>query len=317
MGPGPTGPLPVVLDTDIGTNVDDAVALCLAARHPALRLVGVTTVSGDPVRRARLAARLAELAGAGDVPVVAGAADREGRARPGFIDGGLRVAPGPAAPGPPGPGAPNRAAAFLSGVPTGTAVIALGPLTNLDDALAARPDLPGRLQRLAVMGGVVRPGPWGPGPADDTNLITEPTAAQRVLGSRAPLLLVPLEVTVRVGWTETHVRRLAGSGDLCGAVLARMVADHAPHLAARSGRRLRPWWPRPPAALLHDALVVAALAEPGLVSAEDVTLFLRRRGRLVVLAEAGPGEGPPIPARLVTGAVPGAAGRILELLLGR
>jgi pyrimidine-specific ribonucleoside hydrolase len=48
------------IDTDVGDNPDDAVALLCAANHPALELVGVSTTAGDPERRAALAAALVE-----------------------------------------------------------------------------------------------------------------------------------------------------------------------------------------------------------------------------------------------------------------
>src|SRR5262249_61032694 len=67
-------PRRIVLDTDIGTDVDDALALALAVASPELELVAVTTVSGDATLRARIAARLLALAGRGDVPVHAGCA---------------------------------------------------------------------------------------------------------------------------------------------------------------------------------------------------------------------------------------------------
>ena len=50
--------LPILLDTDVGSDVDDALALGLALASPELRLVAVTTVARHPERRARIAARL-------------------------------------------------------------------------------------------------------------------------------------------------------------------------------------------------------------------------------------------------------------------
>ena len=67
-------PVPVLFDTDIGTDIDDAYALALILRSPELELLGVTTVSGDAVARARLAAKLLAIEGgaAARVPVYAG-----------------------------------------------------------------------------------------------------------------------------------------------------------------------------------------------------------------------------------------------------
>src|SRR5262249_37867116 len=62
----------IVLDTDIGTDVDDALALALALASPEIELVAVPTASGDTALRARIAARLLALAGRTEVPVHAG-----------------------------------------------------------------------------------------------------------------------------------------------------------------------------------------------------------------------------------------------------
>src|SRR6188472_4599118 len=66
----------VIFDTDIGTDIDDAYALAALTKHPELHLIGVTTVSGDTVARARLAAKLLSVAGGewAKVPVYAGTA---------------------------------------------------------------------------------------------------------------------------------------------------------------------------------------------------------------------------------------------------
>src|SRR3990170_1544144 len=67
-------PAPVIFDTDIGTDIDDAYALAALIHRPKLELLGVTTVSGDAVARARLASKLLHIAGEkwARVPVYAG-----------------------------------------------------------------------------------------------------------------------------------------------------------------------------------------------------------------------------------------------------
>src|ERR1035441_2454574 len=66
--------IPVILDTDIGTDIDDAFALALIINSPEFELLGVTTVSGDTATRARIAAKMLGEAGGKwrQVPVVAG-----------------------------------------------------------------------------------------------------------------------------------------------------------------------------------------------------------------------------------------------------
>ena len=74
-------PVPVVLDTDIGTDVDDALALALALASPEIDLIGVTVVDGNVEVRAEIAARLLGMAGRSDVPVFVGASSPIGIGR--------------------------------------------------------------------------------------------------------------------------------------------------------------------------------------------------------------------------------------------
>ena len=67
-----TSPIPIVIDTDIGADPDDALALTLALASPEVDLRGVTIVSGDVSWRARIATRLLGMAGRADVPVFLG-----------------------------------------------------------------------------------------------------------------------------------------------------------------------------------------------------------------------------------------------------
>ena len=64
--------IPVIFDTDAGTDIDDLYALALILAHPELELLGVVTADGDTQARARLVAKMLRLAGREDVPVRAG-----------------------------------------------------------------------------------------------------------------------------------------------------------------------------------------------------------------------------------------------------
>ena len=64
--------IPILFDTDIGSDIDDAVALGYLLRQPDCELVGVTTVSGEVRQRAALADAVCRAAGRTDVPIHAG-----------------------------------------------------------------------------------------------------------------------------------------------------------------------------------------------------------------------------------------------------
>ena len=64
--------VPVLFDTDIGNDIDDAVALAYLLRQPQCELLGITTVTGDTAKRAALAEVICRAAGREDVPIHAG-----------------------------------------------------------------------------------------------------------------------------------------------------------------------------------------------------------------------------------------------------
>ncbi len=188
--PQSTGTIPILLDTDIGSDIDDAFALALILKSPEFDLLGVTTVSGDAEARARLAAKLLEDAGRQDVPVVAGA---PGQFIPSFQ---CRLADGFKSPSL----LPGTAEDFLNSVinrrPGEVTVIAIGPLTNVAALLKKHPDAAKKIKQIVLMGGSIDRGyaPNSP-PEPEYNIRMDPAGAQVVFASGVPLLIAPLDVT--------------------------------------------------------------------------------------------------------------------------
>src|SRR5258705_500574 len=65
-------PEKVIIDTDIGDDIDDAFAVALALRSPELQILGITTTFGDTETRAKLLDRFLAEAGRPEIPVAAG-----------------------------------------------------------------------------------------------------------------------------------------------------------------------------------------------------------------------------------------------------
>jgi inosine-uridine nucleoside N-ribohydrolase len=163
------------IDTDIGHNPDDALALLCAVAHPSVELIGISTVgtdAADVTARAETARRLLENVGA-PVPLLYA--------------------------GPPDP----RALAVAD------ALLAIGPLTNVARVLRAGADVP----PVAVMGGVLRPPVLHRGQRVDvdSNFARDPAAAATVVLGASDVLLVPLDVTaaLTLGDGETEAVRAA------------------------------------------------------------------------------------------------------------
>jgi len=217
----------LLLDTDIGSDVDDALALGVLLSAPEeLELVAVTTVSGKPEHRAWAAARLLGVAGRGEVEVCAGVAEPLVR-RERFVWREIETQGYPAGPDPrlspePGPARIVRAAREHPGLE----ILAIGPLTNLAHALALDPDLPERVGRLTLMGGHIREVRIGEHlcePGIDYNLCSDPEATVMVLGAGFRTLLVTADVTLQTWLRERDLETLAGAPGPVARALVPLV----------------------------------------------------------------------------------------------
>ena len=209
---------PTVLDTDIGSDVDDLLALTLLARAPEVRLIGITTVYGDTLLRARIARWTCDRLDRGDIAVVPGRAEtltgREiwwpGHEGVGLADlDRIQIAEEP------------TAVDYLCQTAREHAgeldLIAIGPLTNVAAALQADAAFAGNLHHLYIMGG----GFW-PERAEH-NFKCDPEAADAVMRSGIPMSVAGVDVTKQVWLREPELVALEGSRHPLGAVLADQV----------------------------------------------------------------------------------------------
>jgi inosine-uridine nucleoside N-ribohydrolase len=273
----------VWIDTDLGTDVDDALAIAYALRHPALELVGISTVFGDVELRTHLARALLERAGGPQIPLITGLGKPLSPKRPGMMIGheglGLLEAPTPRLRTDHDPDAAGRIDALADALTRARpdVVAAIGPMTNLG-ALAERGT---RLPPLVVMGGKLQdvtlegmvPG------IEEWNWFCDPVAVQHVLAGQnaVPPRIVPAEVTWRTELADGDVERLAAAGPL-GQALSSLCREWLRALR----ERLRVEHPR---VALHDPLTLATLTEPGLCRFEARTVAVDDEG--VVRCEPG------------------------------
>lgn len=183
----------VILDTDIGDDIDDAFALALALKSPELKILGVMTTFGDTELRARLVHRYLEAVGRSDIPVLAGVKTEAknvftqaayARRSPetvyadavGFLFDQIRRHPGQ------------------------ITLIAIGPLSNVQAAIERDPVTFRKLKRVVLMGGSVYRGYDGPQgerheAQPEWNFLCDPAGAKALFASGVPIVMMPLDST--------------------------------------------------------------------------------------------------------------------------
>ena len=273
----------ILLDTDIGTDVDDALALAFALRHPEIELAAVTTVSGDTRRRAQIAAKLIALSGGPQIEVAAGRGEPlggQGRMFWAGHEGRGLLEEGEDIPISPRDGVDVIVDTLLADE---MEVVTIGPLTNLAAALEREPRIAKRIPRLTLMGGLFQrvelQGKVLP-LSVEYNLNADPQAAVAVLATPIPTTYVPGDVTMRTYLLDEHVQRLEAGSDPLLQALARLVRVWTPILANLFAIGRVPM-PQGLAAVPHDPLVLATLVERRFVTAKVLPVTVAVAGGIL------------------------------------
>jgi len=267
-------PRPCILDCDPGH--DDAVALLLAAAHPALDLAAITTVAGNGTldKVTRNARAVCTLAGIRDVPIAAGA-DRPLRRelQTATHVHGASALDGPALPEPDVPLDPRRAdrlmADVLAAASEPVTLIPTGPLTNVALLLERAPDLVReRVREILLMGGSTERGNHTP--YAEFNIFVDPEAAERVFAAPVPVTKIGLNLTHQAIATHDVIERLLA----IDTDIARVIHGWMTFF----GSTYEDLWglPGPP---VHDACAVASAIDPGLMRFADAFVAVETEGR--------------------------------------
>lgn len=236
-------PHDLLIDTDIGSDVDDELALATIFGS-ATRLHGVTTAYGDTALRARIVKRIARLAGRGVIAVpgaehpLSGAAvwwaGHEGKLYPDLNSEQVdRLDP----------------TTFLGAQarerPGRVDLLCLAPLTNVATAIQRNPDFAGNVRSLMIMGGR-----WFAPGRPEHNFASDAEAARIVFESGVTIRVVGLDVTEQVTLDSSAIDRIGEAGEL-GELLAAEVRQW---LGVFGDELNTP----------HDAVTAMALLEPDL-----------------------------------------------------
>jgi purine nucleosidase/pyrimidine-specific ribonucleoside hydrolase len=241
--------IPIIFDTDIGDDVDDALALALALQSPELDVKAITTVIDRAALRSRLAWKELGVFGRRDIPIGTGADEplldpvRGGRHAQFDVLTGEDVVPGP----------PLRAVDLiirtLLDSPRKITIVPVGALTNIAIALKTEPRIKDKIERIVLMGGAYYT------QQPEYNIYRDRIASEIVFRSGVPITGVGLDVTTRCKLKAEDIERLKAAGHPSSAFLMRLIDLWRENPVNR--------YPT-----LHDPLAVAVAMQPSLVETQ-------------------------------------------------
>jgi purine nucleosidase len=237
----------VVLDTDIGTDIDDAWALGYALKSPTFQLLGVTVSDADTRQRARLACKLLYRLGRTDVPVAIGR--QTPAVPPDRVDYQFMWAEdfqeykAVAMP------AVEFLADLIRKNPGEVTLIAVGPLQNIGDLVRLHPDVVPLVKRVVLMSGSIAGNAFSPSPVPEWNVKLAIPEAQAVYSAAWPVTIVPLDSTTYVRLDDQERESLRKAGTPLTIALEAL---------------LRLWTNQPSSRMtLHDQMALAEAQQPG------------------------------------------------------
>lgn len=210
-------PVKIILDTDIGDDVDDVYALALLATLPEVKLLGVTTVFGETDKRAELAAKVLWIMGRKDVPVCAG--------RPGSHKIGPQHlwAAGFRSPAIKKMTAVQFLKREIEKAPGEITIVPIGALTNIGDLLSQHPEVASKIKRIVLMGGAAFVGYNNePPPMPEWNIRCDPAAARVVFNSGVPIVMAGLDATTMMKLDEERQKKMAATGKRTNDAIASL-----------------------------------------------------------------------------------------------
>ena len=239
--------IPIILDTDIGDSIDDALALAFALHSPELDVRAVTTVIDDVESKTRLASKMLGVYNRREIALAMGAPEP-------LLDASMPASSKEFEVLTRNDTIPDAARRRASDVIIDTllqsrgkiTIVAIGPMTNIAIALKTDPRIKNNIERIVTMSGAYV------GSELEYNVKRDRVAAEIVFHSGVPISAVGLDVTSECKLREKDLDRMRLADDPAGTFLIRLVdlAEQQTHDSSPT---------------LYDPLAVAAVFRPDLL----------------------------------------------------
>lgn len=253
----------IILDCDPGH--DDAIAMLMAARHPAIELLGITIVAGNQTLEKNVvnALNVCQLLDI-DVPVYAGM--KRPIMRQQIVAGDIHGETGLDGPvfGPLHRKAqPEHAVRFLIDTLLASdgdiTLVPVGPLSNIAVAMRMEPAIVPKIKEIVLMGGAY--GLGNTTPAAEFNIYADPEAARVVFTSGVPIVMMGLDLTNQTVCTPDIIRRMEAVGNTAGKLFGDIMRFTLNTQREFNGLEAGP---------VHDATCIGYLVDPACITTRDM-----------------------------------------------
>jgi len=243
----------IIIDTDIGDDIDDAFAVALALSSPEFDVLGFSAAFGDTTTRARMLDRMLGELGHGDIPVAMGTpadVNRNAFTQRAYAEGGSFARTSH----------PNSVDFVLGQAhkyPGQISLVAIGPLPNVGAMIDKDPAGFRLLKRVVIMGGSIRTtqDPYGVAPPvaphPEWNIKNDIASAKKLFNSGVPLVVMPLDSTVNLKLHEVARTAIFSHGSMTTNILAGLYYEWSAYTRAATPT-------------LYDPMTLASMLDPSL-----------------------------------------------------
>jgi len=243
----------IIIDTDIGDDIDDAFAVALALSSPQLQVLGFSADFGDTVTRAKMLDRMLGEMGHSDIPVAMGVpvdVNRNAFTQRRYAEGGAFSRASH-------PASVDFVLDQARKYPGQVTLVAIGPLANVGAMIDRDPATFRLLKRVVIMGGSIRTleDPYGVAPPipphPEWNIKNDIPGAQKLFNSGVPLSVMPLDSTANLKLHEVARTAIFSHGSMTTNILAGLYYEWSAYTRAATP-------------ILYDPMTMASMLEPSL-----------------------------------------------------
>jgi len=272
--------IPVILDTDIGDDIDDTWALALLLRCPELDLKLVVGDQQKGTYRAKLIAKLLEIAGRTDVPVGVAFGDRHGggRQQQWVADYDLVSYPGMVH--------EDGVQAIIDTIMSSQepmTLIAIGPVPNLREALQREPRIAEKAHFVGMHGSVFKGYNNSPKISAEYNVKADVPACQAVFTAPWKMTITPLDTC---GIVRLQGAKYAKVRDCQDPLVAALIDNYRIWRKDNSSEKKQPGKQAEASSILFDTVAIYLAFANDLCKMETVPIRVTREGMTVVDAKA-------------------------------